>query len=454
MKRNELRSLRLPIAEELGKRAGIKPRVRPEDCAAYTVGAKLPKLVFSPRSASEAAKTIGTLAAEGACIIVRGSGSKLDRPPAPVDVDVVLDSKSCADVLDYAPCDLTVTVGAGTSLKELQLALRSQRQFFPTDPPMSARTTVGGMLASNAGGALAQRYGRLRDNVLGMRVCLSDGSIAFTGAKVVKSVAGYDIAKLFVGARGSLGFMSEVTLRVAPLPAQQRGVAAIFDGAPGACEAALDLASCAVLPMATTLHNESATRRVRALASLMKASGWMLVVRVGGSPAAVVASIDTVLEACRRRGSKILEPLDEEQLNFAWTDIAEAATGALYPAVSYLAARILAVPSDVPDVVAQVAARFKDAEISSHPVLGTVFAHVPAGHWGQVQRSDLHGLKDFEHHCDGAGWEVEYLAAPPALACQLYQPVSSRAPLSLMRRVKSALDPTGTFDPGRFLAGI
>ena len=198
MPRNELRSLNIPIAEELGRRAGSRPRVRPADCAPYAIAGVVPKLVFSPRTLAEASRTIATLAAEGAAILIRGAGTKQFRPPPPFDVDVVLDASRCCGILEHEPGDLTATVAAGTTYADFQEALRAHGQFFPNDPPFAADTTIGGMLSSGSAGALRERYGAPRDNVLGMRVCLSDGSIAFGGAKVVKSVAGYDVPKLFV----------------------------------------------------------------------------------------------------------------------------------------------------------------------------------------------------------------------------------------------------------------
>ena len=258
MRRNELRALHLPIADELAKRSGSRPKVRPQECEPYAVAGVVPALVFSPRTLAEASKIVSTITSEGASIAIRGAGTKAYRPPHPRVVDVVLDTSRCSGVLDHTPADLTVTVEAGTPFALLQQTLLAHGQFFPADPPFGAQTTIGGMLSAKVAGALRQRYSAPRDSVLGMRVCLSDGSIAFTGSRVVKSVAGYDIPKLFVGAFGTLGIIGEVTLKVAPLPRHERGLAGSFARCEDACEAARRIACSPLFPLATTLHDRSA----------------------------------------------------------------------------------------------------------------------------------------------------------------------------------------------------
>ena len=452
MPRNEFRTMNLPIADELAKRSGTRPRVRPQECAAYSIAGAIPKLVVSPRSLAEASKALGPLAAEGASIIIRGAGTKQWRPPHPYDVDVVLDATRCDGVLEPSPADLTVSVSASVRFADLQLALRAHGQFFPADPGFADRTTVGGMISSRSTGALRQRFGSARENVLGMRVCLSDGSVAFTGARVVKSVAGYDIHKLFTGAWGTLGLIGEVTLKVAPLPREERAAVAWYERSEDACQAAQAIASSSVFPYATTLHDRAAAHRIRAFGGASAQHAWTLVVRCGGARAAVARQFDAVCAAMRSHQASNVEAIDADRLHFAWQDIAELAGGSAYPGSQYVCLAVTGLPSQVPAVLAAVSAASPPAECTAHPSSGILFVHIPvADAAGSHEREDAQ-LAALAELGARERLSINYLAAPPAFA-RLRAPVPADSPVALMRRVKAAFDPSGTFDPGRFFAG-
>jgi glycolate dehydrogenase FAD-binding subunit len=456
MRRNELRSLNLPIADELAKRSGATPRVRPRECAAYAIAGVIPALVFSPRTLAEAAKIITTIAAEGATISIRGGGTKALRPPHPYAVDVVLDTARCSGVLEHTPADLTVTALAGTPVAELQEALRAHGQFFPADVPFAHASTIGGMLASGAAGALRQQYGAPRDNVLGMRVCLSDGSVAFTGSKVVKSVAGYDIPKLFVGARGTLGLIGEVTLKVAPLPRDEAAVTGRFARCEDASAVANRIARSPLWPLATTLHDRACARRVRMLGA-GDSGEWTLVVRCGGTRSTLARQVDLTAALFHEGSATSIETLDADRVRFGWNDVAEAAGGATYPGDRFLVFSIASLPTHVPAVCSSIAAAFADAELTSHPASGLTFAHVPIppveGAAGVAL--DVHErLARLEALCQGEGHTMQILAAPPSLGRIEQPPLPPHAPVAMMRALKASFDPSGTFDPGRFVSGI
>ena len=454
-RRSELRALNIPIADELAKRSGSRPRVRPDECGPYAIAGVVPTLVFSPRTVTEASKIVTSLCAEGASVCIRGAGTKTYRPPHPHAVDVVLDATRCSGVLAHTPADLTVTVGAGTPLHVLQDVLRPHGQFFPVDPPFAGKTTVGGLLSAGCAGGLRLRYGTPRDNLLGMRVCLGDGLIAFSGSRVVKSVAGYDIPKLFAGAWGTLGFIGEVTLKIAPLPHQESGVAATFSRCEDACEAARRIAASPLQPLGITLHDRRTLRHIRGLGSPDQA--WTLVVRCGGNRASVARQESGSIEHLRACDARTVETLDRDRLLFCWQDIAETAAGTAYPGERTLVLSIGCVPTEVAGVCASIVAAIPRAEITAHPATGVVYAHVP---WpnedepSMLERARLtSGLRSLFEVCANQNYHVRMLASPAGFGA-IAAPLPAHAPIALMRRLKAALDPTGTFDPGRFAAGI
>jgi glycolate oxidase FAD binding subunit len=148
--------------------------------------------------------------------------AELLRSGGPVSIesetsDVVLSTRRLNRILEHEPGDLTAIVEAGLRLSELQAALEPHGQMLALDPP--GDPTIGACLAADLSGPRRHRYGAMRDLVIGVTVVLSDGTIASSGGKVVKNVAGYDLGKLFSGSRGRLGLIARVALRLHPRPA-------------------------------------------------------------------------------------------------------------------------------------------------------------------------------------------------------------------------------------------
>ncbi|MGF1541382.1 MAG: FAD-binding oxidoreductase [Pleurocapsa sp.] len=151
-------------------------------------------------------------------ILICGNGSKLNWGELTKDIQLVISIQKCDRLIEHAVGDLTVTVEAGMKLADLQPILRSHQQFLPIDPCYPDQATIGGIVATADTGSWRQRYGGIRDLVLGLSFIRADGKLAKAGGRVVKNVAGYDLMKLFTGAYGTLGLISQVTFRTYPLP--------------------------------------------------------------------------------------------------------------------------------------------------------------------------------------------------------------------------------------------
>lgn len=146
-----------------------------------------------------------------------GSGSKLSWGGLVKGVDVVVSTQRLNQLIDHAVGDLTVTAEAGMKFSELQGILAKANQFLAIDP-VTPSATLGGIVATADTGSLRQRYGSVRDQLLGITFVRADGQVAKAGGRVVKNVAGYDLMKLFTGSYGTLGVISQVTFRVYPIP--------------------------------------------------------------------------------------------------------------------------------------------------------------------------------------------------------------------------------------------
>jgi glycolate oxidase FAD binding subunit len=179
---------------------------------------------LQPQSEQEAAGILRQAHQEGSAVIPRGAGTKSDWGNPPLRADVVLSTAHLNRVIEHAWADLTVTVEAGCTIGALQAALAERGQRLAVDPLWPERATVGGALSTNDTGVLRYRYGGWRDLVLGVTLALADGTLAKSGGKVVKNVAGYDLSKLVTGAFGTLGMITSATFRLHPLPKHTRTV--------------------------------------------------------------------------------------------------------------------------------------------------------------------------------------------------------------------------------------
>jgi len=173
--------------------------------------------VAAPASTDEASALLRAAARLGLTVVPRGSGRRQHWGNPPATCDLVVDTGRLDQVLEHAVGDLVVRVQAGVRLAQLATMLGAAGQRLALDPP-EIEATVGGVLATNAAGPLRYRYGAPRDLLIGITVVRADGTVAKSGGKVVKNVAGYDLGKLFAGSYGTLGLITEATFRLHPLP--------------------------------------------------------------------------------------------------------------------------------------------------------------------------------------------------------------------------------------------
>lgn len=190
-------------------------------------------------------------------------------------VDLLVGTSGLNRWIEYNPADLTVTVETGLLFDEVQSELRHQQQFLPWDPPYAHDRTIGGIIASNLSGGLTCKYGPPRDRILGMEVVLADGASARCGGRVVKNVAGYDLAKLYAGSLGTLAIATEVSLKVTGLPEAFATYLVGFEQLAQALEQVEALLRAPIAPCAADLAMGSLITEI--------AAKWILAVRVDGS---------------------------------------------------------------------------------------------------------------------------------------------------------------------------
>src|SRR5688572_28923575 len=192
----------------------------------------LPEAVVFPTSTGEVSAVVKLCAQHGKPIVAFGMGSSLEGHVNAIKGGVSIDLTRMTRVLRLSPEDLDISVEAGLTRLKLDAHLKNTGLMFPIDP--GADATLGGMAATRASGTTAVRYGTMRDNVLGLTVVLADGQIITTGGRARKSSSGYDLTRLFVGSEGTLGVITEVTLRLSGLPEAVSAAVCQFDSMEGA----------------------------------------------------------------------------------------------------------------------------------------------------------------------------------------------------------------------------
>lgn len=189
---------------------------------ADAIAGVLPQLVIEPGSVEEVSRVLRFASANHLRVAPRGGDTKMEWGNPPRGLDLILSTRRLDRVIEHAWADMTATVQAGCTVAHFEQHLAEHRQRLAIDPLWPDRATIGGILATQESGTLRHRFGSLRDLIIGITLVLADGTVAKSGGKVVKNVAGYDLPKLLTGSLGTLGVITEATFRLYPQPTEIR----------------------------------------------------------------------------------------------------------------------------------------------------------------------------------------------------------------------------------------
>jgi glycolate oxidase FAD binding subunit len=408
----------------------------------YAVDGVSPRFLAVPRSVEEASQVLTAAAADGLAVAFAGGGGKLGLGNPPERVDLVVLTGGLDQVLEHAAGDLVVRAQAGVRLADLQQRLAPAGQWLALDPP-EPRATLGGVVAANASGPRRLRYGTVRDLIIGVTVVLADGTVARAGGKVVKNVAGYDLAKLFCGSLGTLGMVAEVIFRLHPLPAAAAVVTLQVEGPEQAGQAVRRLLRSTLEPSAVEVTLDE--------------WGWP------GRLTTVFEGIQPGVEAQAAAAAGLLGQVGETAVaGPGQTEAALNQLGALPFEKAEYALKAAFPPAELAGVLEDLGGgrqRWAGGPISAHAATGVLWmasgaregdipADSPAFEWA------VRSITEARERLAARGGSLVVVKAPPALkrAVDVWGPAGDA--IGLMRRVKERFDPGRRLSPGRFVGGI
>ena len=277
-----------------------------------------PAAVVFAESTQDVADAVALCAQHKVPVIPFGVGSSLEGHLLAVQGGISLDVSRMNQVLHVHAEDLTVTVQPGVTRKQLNEAVKHHGLFFPIDP--GADASIGGMAATRASGTNAVRYGTMRENVLALEVVTAQGRVMRTGSRARKSSAGYDLTRLMVGSEGTLGIMTEITVKLYPLPEAISAAVCSFPSIEAAVRTTIAIIQMGVPIARCELLDAGSVRMVNAHAKLALREEAMLLMEFHGSPTGVQEQAELVQELARDHGGQAFEwATTPEERTRLWT---------------------------------------------------------------------------------------------------------------------------------------
>jgi glycolate oxidase FAD binding subunit len=405
-----------------------------------------PLPVVQPRSIPELSEAVRQAAAAGQAVYPLGGRTMLGYGLPPTRAGVGIDLRALDRVIDYPARDMTITVEAGITVARLQELLRSENQRLPIDVPQAGRATLGGALATNISGPHRYGFTTLRDYVIGISAVNDDGREAKAGGRVVKNVAGYDLCKLYVGSLGTLGVISQVTLKLKLLPEEQALVT--LGCAADSLEDLLDrLQRSRTRPVCLDLLNGAAARSVsQQRGATLPDAFWVLVVGFEDNREAVGWQVQQLIKEIPAEAALDLEARVGHPAEPLWRALAE------FPAAeAALTFKANLLPGGTAAFCRQAMALHPGVLLQAHAGNGIVRGHVPGDLTVDKARAMLTSLQEAAGSSRG---NVVVLRCPAAWKKELPVWGAPRGDGWLMRAVKDQLDPRRLFNPGRFVGGL
>lgn len=439
------------LAAKLEGIVGAEYLLADEQVGLHLIGNKnedeMPPFVVQPGSVEEVSALMRFAAEHQLAVSPMGGGAQrcLGNPLS--RLDLVISLKRLDQVLEHYPSDLTLAIQPGSTLEVANKALGKVKQMLPLDAPLAGQTSLGGIVAAGplAAGLRRLTYGTVRDMLLGIQLVRADGRVIRRGGMVVKNVAGYDMSRLQYGAMGTLGIITQLNLKVQPLPEQSGAILAGFASHSQAGQVIDQLLGSRLQPAAAVVFDSGAAGRM----NLDRQHHAWLLVRFDGRAAAVARQLKDTQGWLSAAQAKDVVTWDAEMLKERWTDLVDFAQLARVAGNEALL-RINVMPAEVVNALDQIARICTTNDFTTSTLVDAAAGVV----WLRVatQAGSLADQLPKLHQQLTAHWPQSVVAACPPAAKRSFT-VWGEPPqaIKVMQRIKQRFDPQNLLNPGRYI---
>jgi len=415
-----------------------------------------PDAVAYPETTDEVARIMAICARHHVPVVGWGTGTSLEGQSQAFSGGVVVDFSRMNRILDVAQADMVARVQPGVTREALNEELRATGLFFPVDP--GANAALGGMAATRASGTTAVRYGTMRDNVLGLEVVTATGEAIRTGTAARKSSSGYDLTGLFVGSEGTLGLITELTLRLHGQPEAISAAVCAFDSVGDAVATVIDTIQCGVPMARIELMDEGSVRAVNAYSGMDLAEAPHLLLEFHGSDMGVREQAETFGGIAADHGGKGFDWATHPEARSAlWTMRHNA-----YYAVLASRPGARAIVTDICVPISRLAEAIEEtrADLAQQGVAGPILGHVGDGNFHAILMVDMNDETEIARAKSASDRMVERALEMGGTATGEhgigvgklgYMAREHGEGWNVMGAIKAALDPDNILNPGKLV---
>ncbi|MBO8138329.1 MAG: FAD-binding protein [Desulfotomaculum sp.] len=450
------------LEKALGKENVI---TKHEDLVTYSFDATpdlpnpLPDVVVTPTCTEDVVKVVNIAREHKMPIYPRGSGTNLSGGTIPLEGGIVLSTLKMNKILEIDADNLVAVVQPGVIIQDLNNAVAPHGLIYPPDPGTVSTATMGGSVSECSGGLRGLKYGVTKHYVMGLEVVLADGQVARFGGKTVKNVTAYDLVKLFTGAEGTLGIITEIIVRLIPAPEARASMLATFDKLEDAGNAIKGIIANKVIPATLEIMDQATIRTVENFAKvgLPTDARAILLIEVDGIPEVVEKEAEKVVNVVKENNGKIKKAKDDKEREDLW-----AARRAALPALAQLKPTTVLEDATVPrSKITEMLVAIEEIAQKYNLNIGT-FGHAGDGNLHPTILTDARDKEEMErvHKAVddifkkalelGGTLSGEHgigMAKARFLKWEL-----GESGIDVLRKIKNALDPEGILNPGKMVS--